>query len=185
MKEKPEIRLINYIQNDSWMLEILTIVKNLQLNDCWIGAGFIRNKVWDVLHAIERTKLNDIDVIYFNADATEKEKVLHIEFFLKTMYPTLNWSVKNQARMHLRNNHQPYLNCHHAISFWPETATAVAVRLNHKNRIEYLAPYGLDDLFNLIVTPTPQFDITVYNQRIQAKAWAKKWNLLIFKKLTP
>ena len=85
MKEKLEIRLINYIQNDSWMLEILTIVKNLQLNDCWIGAGFIRNKVWDVLHAIERTKLNDIDVIYFNADATEKEKDLHIEFFLKTM----------------------------------------------------------------------------------------------------
>ncbi|MBI3259205.1 MAG: nucleotidyltransferase family protein [Ignavibacteriae bacterium] len=23
------------------------------MNDCWIGAGFIRNKIWDYLHILQ------------------------------------------------------------------------------------------------------------------------------------
>lgn len=77
--------------------------------------------------------------------------------------------------MHLRNSHHEYLNCHEAISFWPETATAIAIRLNLKDQIEYIAPYGLEDLFNLVVQPTPQFDLTTYNTRILKKEWIKTW----------
>lgn len=37
--------LIDIIQNDGWMIDILKTVRNLDLNDCWIGAGFVRNKI--------------------------------------------------------------------------------------------------------------------------------------------
>ena len=83
--------------------------------------------------------------------------------------------------MHIRNGHEQYSNCNEAISFWPETATAIAVRLNFKNKIEYIAPYGLEDLINLLVIPTPKFDLNIYKSRIEKKKWKEKWNKLKIK----
>ncbi|TKC06510.1 nucleotidyltransferase family protein [Pedobacter polaris] len=168
------------IISDKWMMTILNTVKNLELDDCWIGAGFVRNKIWDVKHQIERTTLNDVDVIYFDSNKLHKQEDLIIEEKLKLVDFTINWSVKNQALMHIRNGHMPYNDCNHAISFWPETATAVGVRLNKEGQLQYIAPYGLDDLFNLIVKPTPNFNLNTYRHRIEDKKWKDKWNKLTF-----
>lgn len=181
MNQQLKSELLATITNDEWMIGILKTVRNLNLNDCWIGAGFVRNKIWDVKHGKERTALNDIDVIYFDALSTTKTQDLQIENTLQTLNPALNWSVKNQARMHLRNGHKPYKDCNTAISFWPETATSIAVRINLENQIECLAPHGLEDLFNLVVVPTPQFNLSIYARRIQKKNWNKKWNQLTIK----
>ncbi|WP_281990707.1 nucleotidyltransferase family protein [Aquimarina aggregata] len=178
MTKQYETEFIKIIENDIWMMDILSVVRDLQLKDCWIGAGFVRNKIWDEKHKINRTKLNDIDVIYFDTSNSTKAFDIKIENKLKSAYSNLNWSVKNQSRMHLRNRHKPYANCNEAISFWPETATAIAVRLNFKNQIEYIAPYGLEDLFSLLVRPTPKFDLTMYTSRIEKKRWKEKWTKL-------
>lgn len=178
MNEGLKRELQRIIQDDPWMIDILKTVRNLELNDCWIGAGFVRNKVWDVKHGKTRTPLNDIDVIHFDDIRTEKTFDQQLEERLKDSSPSLNWSVKNQARMHLRNNHEPYSNCNHAISFWPETATSVAIRLNAQDEIECIAPHDLKDLFNLLVVPTPDFNPTTYRERIAQKEWEKSWNQL-------
>lgn len=162
-------------------METLQIVRSLKLNDCWIGAGFVRNKVWDEIHGKPRTRLNDIDIIHFDRSRTEKAYDLEIENKLKHIDPGHHWSVKNQARMHIRNNSLPYANCEEAISFWPETATAIAVRLNSRNQLEYIAPHGLEDLFDLVVRPTPGFDLTVYHDRMAKKQWSEKWEQLEIK----
>ncbi|MEQ3499532.1 nucleotidyltransferase family protein [Tenacibaculum sp. SSH1-16] len=175
-------QFISIIENDAWMLRILETVRNLHLPDCWIGAGFIRNKIWDYKHNNKRTSLNDVDVIYFDESDTSKARELALEEQLKAINPTVNWSVKNQARMHVRNGHSPYKNCYEAISYWPETATAVAIQLNYDSQIEYIAPYGLDDVFNLIVRPTPNFDLTTYRNRITNKGWKDTWEKLIIEK---
>ncbi|CAM1341923.1 nucleotidyltransferase family protein [Tenacibaculum amylolyticum] len=179
MKKHFENQLIQIIENDAWMMHILKIIRELDLNDSWIGAGFIRNKVWDKLHNKNRTVLNDIDVIYFDSSETNKAAELAIEYQLKKTTSNLNWSVKNQARMHLKNGHSPYTNTNEAISFWPETATAIAIRLTVNNVIEYIAPYGLEDLFNLRLVPTPNVDIRTFQHRIQEKQWIKIWPKLI------
>lgn len=72
-----ETQLINIIKNDEYIISILKSVEKLNLNDAWVAAGLIRNKVWDVLHNIN-TPINDIDVIYFdNIDTSwETEKDL-------------------------------------------------------------------------------------------------------------
>lgn len=178
MLSKLEINLITIIQSDLWMMEVLKTVRDLDLNDCWVGAGFVRNKIWDVKHQKTRTELNDIDVIYFNQAKSDKEHDINLELQLKKINLNLNWSVKNQARMHIRNNHKAYKNSNEAISFWPETATAIAVRLNSKSKIEYIAPYGLQDLFDLLITPTPGFDLAIFYDRIHQKKWKEKWNKL-------
>ncbi|MEO8238804.1 MAG: nucleotidyltransferase family protein [Flavobacterium sp.] len=170
--------LIDIITKDELIIETLTIVKNLKLNDCWVGAGFIRNKVWDILHEKRTIKLNDIDVVFFDETNISEKLEKEIEQKLTQIDPKIKWSVKNQARMHFRNNHLKYINTENAISYWPETATAIAVRLNLNDKIEILAPYGLNDLFNLIVKPTPNFDLIVFQKRVNEKQWEKQWENL-------
>ncbi len=178
MIENFEAEFIQIIENDFEMINVLEIVRNLNLNDCWVGAGFVRNKIWDTLHGKDKTELNDIDVIYFDKLKINKVYDREIENKLKAIDSSRNWSVKNQARMHLRNGHKQYTNCYEAISFWPETATSIAIKLSAKNQIAYIAPYGISDLFNLIVMPTPQVDFDVYNIRIDKKRWKEKWSQL-------
>ena len=179
-----EKQLITIVQSDPWMMNILEIVSNLGLHDCWIGAGFVRNKVWDHLHQLQRTNLNDIDIIHYNSKDTSKTVDLEIENLLKKQYPENNWSVKNQARMHLKHGHAPYKNNIEALSHWPETATAIAIRW-HNQQIELIAPYGLNDLFQLKVKPTPNFDQKVVIDRVQSKNWLQNWNLLRMDTDTP
>jgi len=153
-------------------------VESLGLSDAWIGAGFIRNSVWDVLHGhpVNVTRLADVDVLFFDADDTSKEREAEIERRLRALAPGIPWSVKNQARMHLRNGDAPYRNTLDAVAHWAETATAVAARSTRGN-VEVMAPYGVDDLVNLIVRPTPVFwhKIDVYRERVMAKGWPARW----------
>jgi hypothetical protein len=171
--------LFEMIYHDDWMMVILNVIRDLNLDDCWIGAGFVRNKVWDVIHGFERTELNDIDVLYFDSRKTSKTEDLCIEKLLKGTQPQINWSVKNQARMHVQNNHLPYRNCEDAIAHWPETATAVAIRLNINHNLEIIAPYGLDDLFHLYLRCSPLNSEAIFKMRLDKKQWQKKWPQLI------
>jgi hypothetical protein len=62
--------------------------------------------------------------------------------------------------------------------YWPETATAVGVRLGARGEIDVAAPLGLDDLFDLIVRPTRRFlgeKHAVYLDRVRTKNWERDW----------
>ena len=142
----------------------------------WIGAGFLRNAVWDALHgrAPDVAGLADLDVIHLDAACLDPAADADWEMRMRAALP-LPWSVTNQARMHGRNGHAPYADCADAIAHWPETATAVAVRLG--NGIELLAPHGLDDLLGLILRPTPAFAgrPEVIARRAAKKGWFQRW----------
>jgi hypothetical protein len=92
--------------------------------------------------------------------------------------PGVHWSVKNQSLMHVRNDDPPYTSAVDAMRFWPETATAVAVRHTGQGPVEVAAPFGLDDLFDLIVRPTPRFTAAkreIYLDRVRTKQWLRIW----------
>ena len=167
--------LLQMIESDSQMMVVLSVVRDLNLKDGWIGSGFVRNKVWNELHDLPPSFTTDIDVIYFDIENAEPHFDAELEQKLLEKHPHLQWSIKNQARMHIRNGHSPYISTEDAISYWPETATAIAVRLNSENQLEYLAPYGLEDLFNLVVAPTLKTNAATYNSRLKEKAWQQKW----------
>jgi len=178
--------VIHCIEQDPWMMNILRVVQKLNLPDWWIGAGFVRSKVWDVLHGYDiRTPLPDIDVIYFDRnDFTQKEisqdttkKEVHYEKLLNKQLPDINWSVTNQARMHLFHNDKPYKSSEEALSHWVETATCVGVRLDNNDNVVLTSPHGIDDLVHLIIRPTPGSynDLTVFHNRIKKKMWLQKW----------
>ncbi len=57
--------MVQYIiQADPLRWHVLGVVRALHLPDCWIGAGFVRNAVWDYLHQRSRSPLDgDVDVV--------------------------------------------------------------------------------------------------------------------------
>ncbi len=183
MSEQATI-LTDLILSVPWRRRALEAVAALGLKDCWIGAGFLRAPLWDLLHGYEtQTPIADIDVVYFDPDDADAEMELAYERCLTNSnavppWPETYWSVRNQARMHLENSDPPYEDTRHAITHWPETPTAIAIRLNKVSVPELLVPFGLDDLFKLTVRPTPHaraHKMAVYRERIARKAWRKTW----------
>jgi len=161
----------------SWRL--LGLVADLDLPDCWIAAGFVRNAVWDALHGRDATLPdNDVDVIWFDPACDDPQRDKELESALSHAEPAIDWSVKNQRRMHIRNGDKPYRSATEAMRFWPETATAVAARRRGGSDIEIASPLGLDDLLGLVLRPTARFATEkreIYEARIVSKAWCEKW----------
>ncbi len=171
---QPSTLLKNLILNDSIRMSALQAVHQLDLTDCWVAAGFVRNLVWDYLHKIA-TPLNDIDVIFYCLKDVTLDREKQLLERLNCLEPELPWSIKNQARMHLRNADPPYQNCLHAMSHWPEKQTAIAARMSLSNQIELAHCFSLDDLFSFKISHNPKTDRAIFEQRIKAKEWLKIW----------
>lgn len=170
------------IRADPVRWHLLALVRALRSPDSWIGAGFVRNAVWDHLHQRPPSPPNgDVDVVWHDYGKADLAEDSRYEAALHAAEPSIVWSVKNQARMHVRNGDAPYGSVAEAMLHWPETATAIAVRRDEKEGIEIIAPFGLDDLLNLILRPTPRFAANkahIYEQRVRTKGWAASWPLL-------
>ncbi len=181
MTIQTEQDIIRLIENDEWMMNVLQMAKPLELPDWWICAGFVRSKIWDTLHNYEaRTTMPDVDVIYYNSLYKDEIYEQSLETKLKNIDATIPWSVKNQARMHVVNNMPPYSSSVDAISKFPETATALGVTLDEKNKVILTAPCGIEDVLSLQVRPTAPFLETkerlhIYNTRVNKKNWQNKW----------
>lgn len=178
--------LARFLEAHADLHALLSHVESLGLPDGWIGAGLIRNAVWDALHgrAVRLTRLDDVDVIYFDAADVREARDAALERRLGVLAPGMTWQVRNQARMHRRNADAPYRDTCDAIAHWPETATAIAAR-TAQGKVEVIAPYGIDDLVNLIVRPTPAFThkMDIYLARLASKDWARRWPKLTFEEV--
>ncbi|NHM33979.1 nucleotidyltransferase family protein [Neobacillus terrae] len=179
---KNEKNILEIIREDDFMMEILKAAKSLDLADWWICAGFVRSKIWDTLHGFtKRTEIPDVDVIYFDKNDIDELTEKKLEEKLKNILPGIPWSVKNEARMHVVNNIPPYSSSVDAISKFPETATALGVKVNDNNDVILTAPCGIDDVINLELKPTPFFTetperVAIYEKRIIKKDWKSIWN---------
>jgi hypothetical protein len=177
-------QVASILRADPFRWRVLNVASALGLPDSWIGAGFVRNAVWDHLHGRPPSPLTsdvDVDVIWHDLGRIDPAEDRRIEAALRVAEPSIAWSVKNQARMHTRNGDLPYASATEAMRCWPETATAVAVRRHGFDGYEIAASFGLDDLLNLILRPTPRFSRekrSIYEDRLRTKDWTASWPLL-------
>lgn len=161
------------LRQDKPRMQQLQAVQTLQLPDCFVAAGFVRNMVWDALHDYPPTPLNDVDVIYYDEQLRIAPE--DIEKTLTNALPDINWQVKNQAVMHHRNQDPAYQNSTDAMRYWPEKETAVGVRLSNSNQLELAAPFGVQSLLEGKLTHNPLRSKAVFEQRIASKQWLEKW----------
>jgi hypothetical protein len=184
MSMRSPLEIAKFLECQPLILSILKQVEALLIEDCWVGAGLIRNAIWNHLHGrpVEPLLDSDVDVVYWDPSDANPERDIAIEKHLFKECAGIPWSVHNQARMHERNGDAPYRNTEDAIRCWPETATAIAARLSG-TRVEVLAPHGVQDLVNLIVRRTPAFaqKQSIYSARISSKDWARRWPRLQFR----
>lgn len=178
MSENAQQFVEETMSTSAWHMETLQAVAQLNLPDWAIGAGFVRNAVWDRLYGYPiPTPLADIDVLYFDRGNLDRYCEVEIEEALFKLLPDRPWSVRNQARMHVRNGDEEYQNTQDAISHWLETPTCVAVSFKSLNALHITAPFGLEDVMAMHVRPTPmglkKYD--QYLERIRMKNWAQKW----------
>lgn len=168
--------ILNLIKKDKWMMDILHTAEKLHLPDWVIGAGFVRNKVWDYLHGYNKLQVDtaDIDLVYY--DPTNDDQKTDGELSENLRKETkIKWEVVNQAYAHKWNDLPPYKSTEDALSQWPETSTAIGVKLENE-RLKLIAPYGIGDLVNLVVRPSPRFfDVDKVRERVRSKKWLKKW----------
>ena len=155
----------------------LEAARTLKLPDWYLGAGFLRNAIWDHLHGkTSMTPLNDVDVVYFDAEDTSLETETEAEASLRRLLPDVEWEVRNQARMHARHGHKPYSSTTEGISKWVEVPTCVGVRLESDQSFRFTAPFGIDENWSLKVRINPDNSRPViFQQRIAEKQWLKLW----------
>ncbi|MDG1858468.1 MAG: nucleotidyltransferase family protein [Emcibacteraceae bacterium] len=170
-----EEQIIKWISDDPFSCEVLEVAKRFNLPDWCLAAGFVRNLIWDKLHGfIEPTPLNDIDFIYYDPERIDVAYEKELEHKLNDMLP-LPWSIKNQARMHLKNKDMPYQSTSDAMSYWVEVETAIGASVVN-NQIKLMALFGVEPLFNYSITinkKRPKTD--AFHNRLASKKWLEIW----------
>ncbi|MDI4634992.1 nucleotidyltransferase family protein [Pelomonas sp. V22] len=178
-----EERLRALALQSPWLMEGLRAARSLGLSSWCIGAGAVRNLVWDSLHGRSgRPELADVDLVYFDAHSMQAGSEQALQQRLQAVCPELPWEVCNQARVHLwfeaHFGHAvaPLQSLEESVACWPEYATAVGLWLDERDEIQVIAPHGLDDLFGCVVRRNPQrVSSETYRQRLAQKRYAERW----------
>jgi hypothetical protein len=176
-------RLIEIVRDTPWLYRALVPVRSLDLPEWCIGAGALRNAVWDVLHMNRVPTLpTDIDVAYFDPADISRERDEAIQRQLALLEPDLPWEVTNQAGVHLwfeqvfGHSVEPLESLEQAVASWPETATSVGVTLTMDGELHVIAPLGLSDLFAMVVRRNPRrVSIDTYRRRTIEKRYRERW----------
>lgn len=178
-----EERLCDIARSSMWFMAALEAVRDLKLSSWCIGAGAVRNLVWDALHGYSTpSRLPDVDVAYFDASDLGRETEAQLQRRLHEAMPGIPWEVTNQAAVHLwfevyfGHAVEPLASLRDGVGSWPEYATSVGLWLNQDDSIEVVAPHGLDDLFNCVVRRNPaRVSMDTYRLRVEQKNYALRW----------
>ncbi|WDH96587.1 nucleotidyltransferase family protein [Paenibacillus urinalis] len=128
--------------------------------------------------------IHDIDFVYFDSDLSyDKECEVIDKVNQRFGDLPIRLDIKNQSRVHLwYENHfgypiDPYSSLEEAINTWPTTATAIGMRKDENGEWSIYAPFGLNDLFSLIVRANKsQITKEIYEEK--ADRWKGKWPAL-------
>jgi uncharacterized protein len=170
-----------------WLGEILERFEEIVLPDSWLVAGSIAQTIWNLgCGQPAELGLKDVDLIYFDDQDLSFDAEASHERRLRDLFRRLpiKLDVKNEARVHfLYEEHfgyaiKPYRSSADAIATFPTTATAVGVR-RIRGKLECCAPFGLDDLFGLVVRPNKrQITRAIYETKVDR--WRPVWPRLTF-----
>ncbi len=159
----------------------------LELPDCWLVAGAVVQTYWNHAFGYPATHgIDDVDLVYFDAsDLSEESEAAHhrrAESLFADVAVRLD--VKNEARVHLWYERKfgieiaPYSDVTSAIETFPTTVGAIGLRPRQQS-VEVFAPFGLDDLENLVVRPNKKLVTRpVYEAKVER--WRNHWPELQF-----
>jgi len=147
--------LTSIIRASGWMMRVLATVRDAQIPEAWVGAGVVRDLVWGQRYGsgFSPGQVHDVDVPFFDPDDLSRANDDQMTARLGERWPEVPWEARNQAAVHTwyarkfgGDPPEPLVSVADAVGTWPETATALAVRLARDGEIEICAPLGMTDL---------------------------------------
>jgi hypothetical protein len=165
------------------LTEVLTRACALDLPGWYLVAGCLYQTVWNVVTGQPaEAGILDYDLVYFDDSdlswaAEDAVIAAGSEIFAGLPAPV---QIRNQARVHLWYEQKfgvpcpPHESTEAAIDTFEATAACLGVGLQSSGRWRIYAPYGLADVFNLVVRPNPAL---APRHVYQAKAarWRQQW----------
>lgn len=160
------------------LMQVMETARTLDLPDWLVFSGAIYQPVWN--HLTGRPAhygLKDYDLGYFDpADTSYEGEDAVIRLVASAFDEPLSSmvEVRNQARVHLwfegkfREPYVPLPNSAEALTRFVAPAFAVGARLEADGSMTIVAPFGLDDLFDMVLRPNPS--------RPRATGWTKTVN---------
>jgi hypothetical protein len=160
-------RFEEIVRGDPDLVGLLTTAREVGLAQWRLVAGCLYQTVWNVLtHKPARTGIKDYDLIYFDDSdlswEAEDQVVQRVGMHMRNLGAPVE--VRNQARVHIwfKNrfgaDYSPLRCADDALTRYAAVVHAIGVRLEGDDRLDILAPFGLDDLFNMIIRPNRVID---------------------------
>src|SRR4051794_20375438 len=150
------------IRADPGLMRLLAVLRELALPQWRLVAGCLYQTVWNVLTGRPRgTGIKDYDVIYHDGDdvSWDAEDAVIRRVAAATRDCVGPVEVRNQARVHLwfperfGTAYPQLASADEALRNYSSIAHAVGVRLEHDGRLDTVAPFGLDDVFAMVIRP--------------------------------
>ncbi len=183
MRDPQEVELTSLVRGAPWLLRALHAVRALGLPEWCIGAGAVRNLVWDAQHGFAApSHLPDVDVAYFDPAHLDTQRDAAFERELSRVMPGTAWDVTNQAAVHtwyearFGSTVLPLRSLAEGVGTWPEYATCVGITLRADDDLDVVAPHGLGDLFAMVVRRNPvRVTAEAYRARVAQKRFQERW----------
>ncbi|MGP4062648.1 nucleotidyltransferase family protein [Halobacillus sp. H74] len=183
--EDLEKKLVYILKEKTPYIQPLFDTADRYLRSYYIGAGVVVQTVWNDLHGYDPGYgIGDADIIFHDEKGTLTEE-RKLEASLKKRmddYP-FEIDITNEALVHQWYEDkfdqviEPYPSSEAAIDTWPTTASAIGVKRLVEGSYQVYAPYGLEDLFQMIGRPNKKL-ITEDIYYKKAHKWESRWPML-------
>ena len=149
----------------------------------YLVAGCLYQTVWNVITGQPpEAGILDYDLVYFDASDLSweaEDAVIRAgnDVFAGLAAPV---EIRNQARVHLWYEQKfglpclPHASSEAAIDTYEATVASIGVRLESGGRWRIYAPYGLSDVFNMVIRPNPVLATRDVYETKTAR-WQRQW----------
>ena len=157
-------RLVASVRADPDLMHVLTTVRGLDLPDWRVFSGAVYQNVWNAITGRPvGYGRKDYDLGYFDPDTSWDAEDVVIKRIASAFDEPFRSTVeaRNQARVHIwfpdRFNEpcDPLPDTDTALERFVAPCFAVGVRLEPDDQISVVAPFGLDDVFDMVIRPNP------------------------------
>ena len=165
------------------LTEVLSRAAEMNLPGWYLVAGCLYQTVWNVVTGQPAgAGILDYDLAYFDGRELSWEAEDEVIQAGYRVFAGLNVPVeiRNQARVHLWYEQKfgvpcpAYTSTEAAIDTFEATAACLGVRLESEGHWRIYAPYGLADVFSLVVRPNPVLaPRSVYEAK--TARWRRQW----------
>lgn len=176
-----EEKLVSILKRSKEIVDCLQILKDSPISrfEYYLAGGAIYQTIFNYLHGYDLNYgIKDYDIIYFDDSnlsyEAEDQVIKEVKKFFKDFDMGINLDIKNEARAHIwlkekyNENLEKYNNLEEVLRSWGFSACSIGVRIEG-NFVKVLAPYGLEDLFNMKIRKVGNYDVTEKARELKNK----------------